>query len=340
MKTLNPNIVAQETARPTVLPPDKTLIDMLYFMQLTRELEFRIERKLYRQGKIVGGVYVGRGQEAIAVGSCMDLRQADVVCPSHRDMGAFLIRGMPVRTILAQYMARKTGATRGRDGNMHMGDMKYNLIAFVSMLGDNVPVAAGIGMSFKMRREDRVVICFFGDGATSRGDWHEGINLAAVSKVPVVYVCNNNQYAYSTPLERQMAVENVADRAEAYGLPGEIVDGNDVVAVWGAVTRAIDRARSGQGPTLVECKTFRMTGHSAHDDAGYVPTELFQFWEERDPIRRHERFLVERGLIDAAGIEEIKTRVNREIDEAIQIAEKDPFPDPEDCLKDVYYEEQ
>jgi TPP-dependent pyruvate/acetoin dehydrogenase alpha subunit len=340
MKTLNPNIVAQETARPTLLPPDKTLLDMLYFMQLTRELEFRIERKLYRQGKIVGGVYVGRGQEAIAVGSCIDLRQADVVCPSHRDMGAFLIRGMPARTILAQYMARKTGATRGRDGNMHMGDMKYNLIAFVSMLGDNVPVAAGIGMSFKMRRQDRVVICFFGDGATSRGDWHEGINLAAVSKVPVVYVCNNNQYAYSTPLERQMAVENVADRAEAYGLPGEIVDGNDVVAVWGAVARAIDRARSGQGPTLVECKTFRMTGHSAHDDAGYVPTELFQFWEERDPIRRHERFLIERGLIDAAGIEELKTRVNREIDEAIQIAEKDPFPDPEDCLKDVYYEEQ
>jgi Pyruvate/2-oxoglutarate dehydrogenase complex, dehydrogenase (E1) component, eukaryotic type, alpha subunit len=340
MKTLNPNIVAQETARPTVLPPDKTLIDMLYFMQLTRELEFRIERKLYRQGKIVGGVYVGRGQEAIAVGSCIGLRQADVVCPSHRDMGAFLIRGMPVRTILAQYMARKTGATRGRDGNMHMGDMQYNLIAFVSMLGDNVPVAAGIGMSFKMRHEDRVVICFFGDGATSRGDWHEGINLAAVSKVPVVYVCNNNQYAYSTPLERQMAVENVADRAEAYGLPGEIVDGNDVVAVWGGVTRAIERARAGQGPTLVECKTFRMTGHSAHDDAGYVPAELFQFWEERDPIRRHERLLIERGLIDAAGTEEIKTRVNREIDEAIQIAEKDPFPDPEDCLKDVYYEEQ
>jgi pyruvate dehydrogenase E1 component alpha subunit len=340
MKTLNPNIVAQETARPTVLPPDKTLLDMLYFMQLTRELEFRIERKLYRQGKIVGGVYVGRGQEAIAVGSCIDLREADVVCPSHRDMGAFLIRGMSVRTILAQYMARKTGATRGRDGNMHMGDMKYNLIAFVSMLGDNVPVAAGIGMSFKMRRQDRVVICFFGDGATSRGDWHEGINLAAVSKVPVVYVCNNNQYAYSTPLERQMAVENVADRAEAYGLPGEIVDGNDVVAVWDAVTRAIDRARSGQGPTLVECKTFRMTGHSAHDDAGYVPAELFQFWEERDPIRRQERFLIERGLIDSAGIEELKARVNREIDEAIQIAEKDPFPDPEDCLKDVYYEGQ
>src|SRR5215468_1438228 len=332
------NTLTRDAVPPITLPPDKTLLDMLYYMKLTRELEFRIERKLYRQGKIVGGVYVGRGQEAIAVGSCIDLRQDDVVCPSHRDMGAFLIRGMPVRTILAQYMARKTGATRGRDGNMHMGDMKYNLIAFVSMLGDNVPVAAGIGMSFKMRQEDRVAICFFGDGATSRGDWHEGINMAAVMKVPVVYVCNNNQYAYSTPLERQMAVENVADRAEAYGLPGEIVDGNNVIEVWGAVTRAIQRARSGQGPTLVECKTFRMTGHSAHDDAGYVPNELFQYWEERDPIRRYKSFLIERGLVTETKVKEMQARVNREIDEAIQIAEKDPFPDPEDCLKDVYYE--
>jgi TPP-dependent pyruvate/acetoin dehydrogenase alpha subunit len=338
MKILNANSAAPESVQTSVLAPEKTLLEMLYYMQLARELEFRIERKLYRQGKIVGGVYVGRGQEAIAVGSCIDLRASDVVCPSHRDMGAFLIRGMPLRTILGQYMARKTGATRGRDGNMHMGDMRYNLVAFVSMLGDNVPVAAGIGMSFKMRNEDRVAVCFFGDGATSRGDWHEGINLAAVTKVPVVYVCNNNQYAYSTPLERQMAVENVADRAEAYGLPGIIVDGNDVVEVWTAVAGAIARARSGQGPTLVECKTFRMTGHSAHDDAGYVPPELFQYWEERDPIRRHERLLIERGIITAEKAKEMKTRINREIDVAIALAEKDPFPEPEDCLRDVYYE--
>src|SRR5499433_984956 len=251
------NILARDAVPPITLPPEKTLVDMLYYMQLTRELESRIERKLYRQGKIVGGVYVGRGQEAIAVGSCIDTRTDDVVCPSHRDMGAFLIRGMPLRTILAQYMARKTGATRGRDGNMHMGDLSKNLIAFVSMLGDNVPVAAGIGLAFKMRGEDRVAICFFGDGATSRGDWHEGVNMAAVFKCPVVYMCNNNQYAYSTPLERQMAVENIADRAAAYGIPGEIVDGNNVVAVWDAVNRAIQRARGGGGPTLIECKTFR-----------------------------------------------------------------------------------
>jgi TPP-dependent pyruvate/acetoin dehydrogenase alpha subunit len=333
------NILARDAVPPITLPPDKTLLDMLYYMKLTRELEFRIERKLYRQGKIVGGVYVGRGQEAIAVGSCIDLRQDDVVCPSHRDMGAYLIRGMTLRTILAQYMARKTGATKGKDGNMHMGDLSKGLIAFVSMLGDNVPVAAGIGLSFKMRGQDRVVLCFFGDGATSRGDWHEGVNMASVYKVPVVFICNNNQYAYSTPLERQMAVENIADRAEAYGMPGEIVDGNDIVAVWDASTRAIEHARAGGGPTLIECKTFRMTGHSAHDDAGYVPPELFQFWEDRDPINRFQRVLIDRGLIDQSGIEELHHRINQEIDEAIQAAEKDPFPEPEDCLRDVYSEE-
>jgi pyruvate dehydrogenase E1 component alpha subunit len=332
------NILARDAVPPITLPPDKTLLDMLYYMKLTRELEFRIERKLYRQGKIVGGVYVGRGQEAIAVGSCIDLRQDDVVCPSHRDMGAYLIRGMTLCTILAQYMARKTGATKGKDGNMHMGDLSKGLIAFVSMLGDNVPVAAGIGLSFKMRGQDRVALCFFGDGATSRGDWHEGVNMASVYKVPVVFICNNNQYAYSTPLERQMAVENVADRAEAYGMPGEIVDGNDIVAVWDAATRAIERARAGEGPTLIECKTFRMTGHSAHDDAGYVPPELFQFWEDRDPINRFQRLLIDRGLIDQAGVEELQQRINQEIDEAIQAAEKDPFPEPEDCLRDVYFE--
>ena len=329
---------AGQVSSPSRLPDPQTLRDLLYYMKLVRELEDRIERKLYRQGKIVGGVYVGRGQEAIAVGACIDLGVDDVVCVSHRDMGAFLIRGMPPREILAQYMGRKTGPTRGKDGNMHMGSLKYNLVAFVSMLGDNVPVAAGIGLKMKMRGEKNVAICFFGDGATSRGDWHEGLNIAAVLKCPVVYICNNNQYAYSTPLERQMAVENVADRAEAYGMSGEIVDGNDVTAVWEVASRAIEKARNGGGPSLIECKTFRMTGHSAHDDAGYVPPELFEFWEKRDPIKRLEAALTEQGFLTDADIDGLLQRVVAEVDEGIEIAENDPFPDPEDCLTDVYYE--
>ncbi len=312
---------------------------MLFYMMLTRELEDRIERKLYRQGKIVGGVYVGRGQEAIGVGSTVLSRPEDVICPSHRDMGAFLIRGMTPRRILAQYMGRRDGYTRGRDGNMHMGDMEKHVIPFVSMLADNVPVAAGIGLAFKMRRESHVVLCYFGDGATSRGDWHEGVNLACVQKAPVVFICNNNQYAYSTHLEQQMAVVNIADRAAAYGMPGSIVDGNDVLAVHEAAKEAIDRAREGLGPSLLECKTFRMTGHSAHDDAGYVPKELFEEWAKKDPIVRYRQTLLDEGIMDLAEINEMHARAVSEVDDAVEWAERCPYPEPSDCLRGVYCED-
>ena len=324
---------------PPLLPDAKKLTGMLYYMKLTREIEDRIERKLYRQGKILGGVYVGRGQEAITVGACMDLDKNDAICVSHRDMAAFLMRGVTPREILAQYMGRKTGLTKGKDGNMHMGSLDKNLIAFISMLGDSIPIAAGVGLSYKLRGMKQVTVCFFGDGASSRGDWHEGINMAAVLKCPVVYVCNNNQYAYSTPLHQQMAVENVADRAPAYGIPGEIVDGNDVVAVWEAVNRAVQSARDGNGPSLVECKSFRMTGHSAHDDARYVPSELFEYWEKRDPIVRLEASMKEQGFLNDKKFEEMNSRVVREIDEAVELADKDPYPDPEDCMTGVYFEE-
>ncbi len=307
-------------------------------MVLTRELEDRIERKLYRQGKIVGGVYVGRGQESIAVGSSILTRPGDMICPSHRDMGAFLIRGMTPQRVLAQYMGRRSGYTRGRDGNMHMGDRSLNIIAFVSMLADNVPVAAGVGLAFKMRQEDHVVLCYFGDGATSRGDWHEGLNFASIHKLPVVYICNNNQYAYSTPLELQMAVKNVADRAVAYDIPGVVIDGNDVLAVYAATRRAIERARAGLGPTLLECKTFRMTGHSAHDDAGYVPRELFDEWQKKDPIYRHQQTLIQNGIMSIEEIQAMHRSVVEEIDRAVEWAQSDPYPDVEESLRDVYAE--
>jgi TPP-dependent pyruvate/acetoin dehydrogenase alpha subunit len=314
----------------------KTHRRILYYMMLTRELEDRIEKKLYRQGKILGGVYVGRGQEAISVGSCILTRPVDAICPSHRDMAAFLIRGMTPPRILAQYMGRRDGYTKGKDGNMHMGDLKQNVVSFVSMLGDNVPVAAGVGLAFKMRREDRVVLCYFGDGATSRGDWHEGLNLAAVQKLPVIFICNNNQYAYSTPLDRQMAVENVADRAIAYAMPGEIVDGNDVLAVYETTRVAIERARAGMGPTLMECRTFRMTGHSAHDDAGYVPKELFEEWKKKDPISRYQQILIQEEIVTTAEIDQLQRQIVEEVDQAVEWAEKSPFPDPEECLSGVY----
>jgi TPP-dependent pyruvate/acetoin dehydrogenase alpha subunit len=320
------------------VPDEGTKLKMLHFMKLVREIEDRIERKLYRQGRIVGGVYVGRGQEAISVGTAIHMEKDDVVAPSHRDMGVFLMRGITPRRIVAQYMGRRAGLTRGRDGNMHMGDMDYNVIAFVSHLGDNVPVAAGAALAFTQRGEKRVALCYNGEGATSRGDWHEGLNLASVHKLPVVYFINNNAYAYSTPMELQMAIPDVAMRASGYGIPGEVVDGNDIVAVYDSAKRAIDRARAGLGPSLVEYKTFRMTGHSAHDDAGYVPPELFEEWQRKDPILRFEKALVDEGVLTPARIEEMQKECAAMIDDAVDWAEQQPFPAPEEVTRDVYYE--
>ncbi|MFN8008951.1 MAG: thiamine pyrophosphate-dependent dehydrogenase E1 component subunit alpha [Terriglobia bacterium] len=314
----------------------KTLLDMLYYMKLTREIENRIERKLYRQGKILGGVYVGRGQEAIAVGSSLQLEKGDCICPSHRDMGAFLIRGVTPHEIFAQYMGRRTGICKGKDGNLHMGDMRRGIVSFVSMLADTVPVAAGIGMALKMRKQNNVVLCYFGDGATSRGDWHEGINLASVHKVPVVYLCNNNLYAYSTPLDKQMGIEQISTRAAAYGIPGITIDGNDVMGVFKTTKTAIEQARNGGGPTLIECRTFRMTGHSAHDDMKYVPKGLVEEWEKKDPILRLETHLIKSQIASEEEIRKLATRITRETDEAVERAENDPFPSPEETLNGVY----
>jgi pyruvate dehydrogenase E1 component alpha subunit len=326
-------------------PGDAALLKMLYYMKLTRALEFRIERKLYRQGKIVGGVYVGRGQEAISVGAAMHIRRGggedhdDIVSPSHRDMAVFLMQGVTPERILAQYMGRKTGLTRGRDGNMHMGDLRHRLVAFVSHLGDSIPVAAGCALTFKMRGTDQVSFCFFGEGATSRGDWHEGLNFASVQKLPVVFICNNNQYAYSTHVSRQMRVKHVSDRAAGYGISGESADGNDLFAVYDAVGRAVRCARRGEGPSLLEFVTFRMTGHSAHDDAGYVPKAEFEEWERRDPIRGFEADLSRRRLVDSAALKEMESRIEGELDEAVAWAERQPYPEAEECLIGVYHDD-
>jgi len=308
----------------------------LYYMSMMRELEDRIERKLYRQGKIVGGVYVGRGQEAIPVGTALLAGPEDIMLPSHRDQAVFLIRGVSPGRILAQYMGRVGGLTRGRDGNMHMGDMKHGLVSIISALAATVPVAAGVAMALRYRGSSGVAFSYFGDGATSRGDWHEGVNFATVQKLPVVFICNNNQYAYSTPLGLQMACANVADRGAAYNMPAEIVDGNDVLAVHSATRRAVEHARSGKGPYLLECKTFRMTGHSAHDAAHYVPKGMFDEWGKLDPIVRLEARMLAEAWADTAEIEQNRALVRREVDEAVEWADASPLPDPSTLLDDVY----
>src|SRR3984893_3988975 len=303
-------------------------LQFLRYMATMRDVEDRIERKLYRQGKIVGGVYVGRSQEAIPVGGALHASPEDALFPSHRDLALFLIRGVHPRQIFAQYMGRVGGLTRGRDGNMHMGDLRLNIVAIISAMAASVPVAAGAALAFRYKGTRHVAICFFGDGATSRGEWHEGVNFAAVQKLPLVLVCNNNQYAYSTPLSKQMACANVADRGPAYGIPAEIVDGNDGLAVHEAGRRAVEHARAGLGPYLIECKTFRMTGHSAHDGADYVPKELWEEWAARDPIQRLERLLVEKRWAGATDIDRMNGEIAQQIDEAIEWADNSPYPDP------------
>lgn len=315
------------------MKPDRELVErLLYFMKLQREIEDRIERKLYRQGKIVGGVYTGRGQEAIGVAAALAAQKDDVLSPCHRDMGAYLVRGMEPRTILSQYLGREESPTRGRDGNMHMGDLRLGLLAFISHLAAVIPVAGGIALSFKYRKQPNVVINWFGDGATSRGDWHEALNLAAVHKLPIVYICNNNQYAYSTPVALQMPVKNVADRASSYNMPGKTVDGNDALVVYAAARTAIAHARAGKGPYLIECKSFRMTGHSAHDAAEYVPKGMFEAWEKRDPIRRLEKL----NIVPKSELAAMDERVTKTVDEAVAWAESRPWPDPATLLEGVY----
>jgi TPP-dependent pyruvate/acetoin dehydrogenase alpha subunit len=312
---------------------------LLFHMLMTREVDDRIEKKLYRQGKIVGGVYTGRGQEAISVAFTLALGDKDFIIPSHRDMGVYVTRGMSLYRIFAQYLGRRDGPARGKDGNMHMGDLRLGLVSVVSMLADSVPIVTGAAMTFKFRGEKRIAITFGGEGATSRGDWHEGINLAAVQKAPAVFVINNNQYAYSTPTEAQYACENLIDRAIGYGIPGYLVDGNDAEAVYRTAVEVVERARSGGGPSIVECKTFRMTGHSAHDDPShYVPAELFREWERKDPVARLTRRLQADGVIDEGWLERTQADIRAQVDKAVEEAEACPFPDPSEVTTDVYFD--
>ena len=311
------------------------LRQMYYYLRLTRAVEDRITA-LYRQGRIVGGVYTSHGMEAIAVGYASALERDDVIAPFHRDMGAFLIRGFTTGEVLAQYLGKRTGPTKGKDGNVHMGDLRRGVFGFVSHLADNLPLAAGAALAFKMRGEPRVAFAGTGDGGTSRGDFHEAMNLAAVRKLPVVFFCNNNQYAYSTPLRLQMAIANVVDRAKAYGMPGEIVDGNDVAEVYLAARHAIARARAGEGPTFLEFKTMRMHGHSEHDPAKYVPRELLEEWKKKDPILKAEQLLRQLGYGEEAYLREVAERVKKEVEAGLDFAEQSPLPEGPEVLEGVY----
>lgn len=311
------------------------LLKMLYYLKLVRAFEERLSI-LYRQGKVLGGIFSGIGQEAIVVGSCFNLRREDYICPLHRDLGAFLIKGVAPKVMMAQVFGRDNGLSRGKDPYLHSGVAELGIFGSTSMLGANLPVACGIALSFKMRRQDHVVLAFFGEGASNVGDVHEAMNFAGVHRLPVIFLCENNLYAYSTPIEKTMAIEDVADRAGAYGFPGTVASGNDLLAVYQGIQRAIVRARKGEGPTLVEFKTYRWHGHSEHDKAFYRSEEEFLEWKSRDPIPRYEYYLREKQILTTEILEEITLRVGQEIEEAVEFAENSPLPMGPEALEDLY----
>jgi len=311
------------------------LHELYYYLRLNRRVDEQLTA-LYRQGKVVGGVYSSLGQEAISVGAAYALEPGDFVGPMIRNVGAMLVRGYRPRDVFLQYMARKDGPTGGRDANTHFGDLGRGVIAPISMLGELIPVLAGVGLAAKMRGEKRVALTYIGDGGTSTTPFHEGLNFAAVKKLPLIVVVENNGWAYSTPVTKQAAIRDLADRAQAYGVAGAIVDGNDVLKVLAATRAAIDRARRGEGPTLIEAKTMRMKGHAEHDDARYVPREEIEKWRQKDPILRYERHLAAKKLMTLAEKAAIETQLEREIREDVGFAESSPLPPPEDAAHPVW----
>jgi TPP-dependent pyruvate/acetoin dehydrogenase alpha subunit len=299
-------------------------------MLLMRGLEERA-MSLYRQGKVPGSFYDGFGQEAVSAGAAFAMAPEDRLCILHRDLAAHVIRGVDPARILAQYLGRSTGVTAGRDGNVHFGDRQLGCVGMVSMLPDMMLVATGMAMAFKLRGERRCALTWFGDGSTSRGDFHEAMNWAGVQRLPVVFVLENNQYAYSTPLDKQFAVDPVK-RAEAYGFVGVTVDGNDAEAMFEAARAARERALAGEGPTLIEAMTMRMHGHAAHDDMKYVPAAQVEEWRKRDPIELQETRLRSLGV----DVDALRAAVRAEIDAASEAALAAPMPDPATAVDGVF----
>jgi pyruvate dehydrogenase E1 component alpha subunit len=311
-------------------------VDMYYWMRLARTLD-EMAMALWKQGRGVGGMFSQRGHEAISVGTGYALEPDDVVAPLHRDLGCYLLRGMTPRRILSNLLARETGFSRGRDANMHgAGDLSLNLVGFISHLPQSLPVALGVAMSFQYRKEKRVAMTYVGDGSSSAGLFHETLNMASLYNAPYILIVENNQYAYSTPLSQQMKVHDISRRAAGYGIPGVMVNGNDVEAIYAVTKEAVERARAGHGPSLIEAKTMRMMGHAIHDGAEYVPRGLLAEWERRDPVTCFEQKLLAQGVLDQEEVEEIQRRCEVEITDAIEYAEASPLPDPAAVTEGVY----
>ena len=304
-------------------------------MVLIRRFEETVN-ELYMQGRIPSTLHLYIGQEAVAAGVCSVLTREDYVLTTHRPHGHSLAKGVDPKAIMAELFGKATGTCKGKGGSMHVGDIRVGVFPAIAIVGGNAPIAAGAALAAKMLKNGRVSVSFFGDGATNEGDWHEAMNAAAILDLPVLFVCENNLYAASTPFKTAFKVEHIADRACAYGMPGVLVDGNDVLAVRQAALEATERARRGEGPTLIECVTYRQCGHSRSDPRGYRTREEEAEWKLRDPITTFRAYLVEQAKIDEASLRQIEAGVEATIKEAIDFAEASPLPVPADIYTDVF----
>jgi TPP-dependent pyruvate/acetoin dehydrogenase alpha subunit len=312
------------------------LLELYRYLKLTRLVEERIVN-LYRQTKVVGGVYRSLGQEATAVGSAYALRSDDFITPIIRDLGSVFVKGVRPREIFAQYMAKAWGPSGGKDLNVHFGYMDRGFIGPISHLGDMIPVMNGILLGARMQKKDIVGLAYIGDGGSSTGAWYEGMNFAAVQRLPLIVIVESNHYAYSTPTSMQTAVRNLAERSAAFGIPGYIVDGNDVIACYEVTKQAVEHARAGKGAVLIEAKTYRRKGHAEHDDQRYVPEGEVEYWEKQnDPIDRCERFLLDQKIATSEKLEAITAEVMREVNEDSDWAESSPMPEPEGAVYGVF----
>ena len=310
-------------------------LKLYYFMRLTREFEESI-LKLYRQGKIVGGAYTGNGNEATSVGSAFALEKQDYLFPMHRDMGAHLVKGQSLRHLMLQHLARGNSLSKGRDGTGHYADPGLRIYGNISHLAAMIPMAAGVALASKLRKENVVALTYIGDGGSNVGDVHESLAMASVMKLPLILIIENNQFAYSTPVAKQKAMEKYSDRAMGYGIPGFTIDGTDIDQVYSTCKQAVERARRGEGPTLIESVTMRMHGHSAHDGAEYVPKTLLAEWKKKDPVQRIEKLLIDKKILTPKIKEEYEKKLFAELEDATQFAVDSPFPSGEEAAIGVY----
>ncbi len=330
-------MAVQSRVEQNELPPIDVLTSLYQKMVLIRRFE-ETANELYMQGRIPSTLHLYIGQEAVAVGVSAVLRQDDYVLSTHRPHGHALSKGVSPRSIRAELFGKATGACKGKGGSMHVGDMNVGMLPAIAIVGGNAPIAAGLALANKMLKTDRVAVCYFGDGASNEGAWHEAMNAAAIWSLPAIFVCENNLYGASTPFNLVFKIKNVSERASAYGMPGVTVDGNDVLAVYRAARQAVERARCGEGPTLIECMTYRQCGHSRSDPRTYRTKEEEEGWKLHDPVTSFRKWLLDEGQANEAALAEIESSVEATIQDAIAFAEASPEPSPEDVYTDIFKE--